>query len=152
MLGGVGGHAGIFASAHDVAAIFQMLLNKGIYGNKRYFKATTVDYFTAYNSKISHRGLGFDKPLPDEDNAGAAGDRCSGLAFGHQGFTGTCVWADPATGIVFVFLSNRVYPSGSNTKINKLNVRTTAQDFIYEALGIPVDHNRENVYKTEVNP
>ena len=152
MLGGVGGHAGIFASAHDVAAIFQMLLNKGIYGNKRYFKATTVDYFTAYNSKISHRGLGFDKPLPEEDNAGAAGDRCSGLSFGHQGFTGTCVWADPATGIVFVFLSNRVYPSGSNTKINKLNVRTTAQDFIYESLGVPVDHNRENVYKSEVTP
>ncbi len=150
MLGGVGGHAGVFASAHDVAAIFQMLLNKGVYGNKRYFKAATVDLFTAYNSKISHRGLGFDKPLPDEDNGGPAGDRCSGLAFGHQGFTGTCVWADPATGVVFVFLSNRVFPSGSNTKINKLNVRTTAQDYIYEALGVPVDHNRESVYKTEV--
>ena len=152
MLGGVGGHAGVFATAHDVAAIFQMLLNKGIYGNKRYFKAATVDLFTAYNSKISHRGLGFDKPLADEDNGGPAGDRCSGLAFGHQGFTGTCVWADPATGIVFVFLSNRVYPSGANTKINKLNVRTTAQDYIYESLGVPVDHNRASVYKTEVNP
>ena len=150
MLGGVGGHAGIFATAHDVGAIFQMLLNKGVYGNKRYFKAATVDLFTAYNSKISHRGLGFDKPLTDEDNGGPAGDRSSGLAFGHQGFTGTCVWADPATGIVFVFLSNRVFPSGANTKINKLNVRTTAQDYIYEALGVPVDHNREAVYKTQV--
>ena len=152
LLGGVGGHAGLFATAHDVGAIFQMLLNKGVYGNKRYFKAATVDLFTAYNSKISHRGLGFDKPLTDEDNGGPAGDRCSGFAFGHQGFTGTCVWADPATGIVFVFLSNRVYPSGANVKINKLNVRTTAQDYIYEALGVPVDHNRETVYKTEVNP
>ena len=150
MLGGVGGHAGVFASAHDVAAIFQMLLNKGVYGSKRYFKAATVDLFTAYNSKISHRGLGFDKPLTDEDNGGPAGDRCSGLAFGHQGFTGTCVWADPATGIVFTFLSNRVYPSGSNVKINKLNVRTTAQDYIYEAMGIPVDHNRASVYKLQV--
>ena len=150
MLGGVGGHAGIFATAHDVGAIFQMLLNKGVYGNKRYFKAATVDLFTAYNSKISHRGLGFDKPLTDEDNGGPAGDRSSGLTFGHQGFTGTCVWADPATGIVFVFLSNRVFPSGANTKINKLNVRTTAQDYIYEALGIPVDHNREAVYKAQV--
>ena len=150
LLGGVGGHAGVFATAHDVGAIFQMLLNKGVYGSKRYFKATTLDLFTAYNSKISHRGLGFDKPLPDEDDGGAASDRCSGMAFGHQGFTGTCVWADPATGIVFVFLSNRVYPSGANTKINKLNVRTTAQDYIYQSFGIPVDHNRPAVYKSEV--
>ena len=152
MLGGVGGHAGIFASAEDVAAIFQMLLNKGVYGSKRYFKAATVDLFTAYNSAISHRGLGFDKPLPDNDDGGPAGDRCSALAFGHQGFTGTCAWADPATGIVFVFLSNRVFPSGANTKINKLNVRTTAQDYIYQSLGIPVDHNRPIVYKTEIHP
>ena len=149
MVGGIGGHAGLFASAHDVAAIFQMLLNKGVYGSKRYFKPATIDLFTAYNSKLSHRGLGFDKPLPEADEAGAAGERCSGLAFGHQGFTGTCAWADPATGIVFVFLSNRVFPSGANTKINKLSVRTTAQDHIYEALGMPVDHNRPEVYKTQ---
>ncbi len=152
MLGGVGGHAGLFADAHDVAAIFQMLLNKGVYGSKRYFKPATVDMFTAYNSKISHRGLGFDKPLPDPDDAGPAGERSSGLAFGHQGFTGTCVWADPATGIVFVFLSNRVFPSGANTKITKLGVRTTAEDYIYEALGVPVDHNRAVVYRGVVNP
>jgi CubicO group peptidase (beta-lactamase class C family) len=149
MLGGVGGHAGIFATAHDVGAIFQMLLNKGVYGGKHYFKASTVNLFTAYNSKISHRGLGFDKPLPNEEDGGPAGDRCSADAFGHQGFTGTCAWADPATGIVFVFLSNRVYPSGSNTKINKLNVRTTAQDYIYEAFGIPVNHDRPTAYKAQ---
>jgi len=152
MVGGVGGHAGLFASAHDVAAIFQMLLNKGVYGTKRYFKPATIDLFTAYNSKISHRGLGFDKPLPETDDAGPAGERCSGLAFGHQGFTGTCAWADPATGIVYVFLSNRTFPSGANSKINKLNVRTTAQDYIYEALGVQVDHNRPVVYKAVVNP
>lgn len=150
LLGGVGGHAGIFATAHDVAVIFQMLLNKGFYGGKRYFKPSTIDLFTAYNSKISHRGLAFDKPATDEDDGGPAGERCSGLAFGHQGFTGTCVWADPATGILFVFLSNRVYPSGANTKINKLNVRTTAQDYIYEAFGIPVNHERINTYKAQL--
>jgi beta-N-acetylhexosaminidase len=150
MLGGVGGHAGIFASAHDVAAIFQMLINKGTYGGKRYLKAATVDKFTAYGSKISHRGLGFDKPTPDEEDGGPAGDRCSPLAFGHQGFTGTCVWADPANGIVFTLMSNRVNPSGSNTKINKLNVRTTAQDYIYESMGIPVDKTRPAAYKAQV--
>ena len=150
LLGGVGGHAGIFASAHDVAAIFQMLLNKGTYGGKRYFKASTVDMFTAYHSKISHRGLAFDKPATDEDDGGPAGDRASGLAFGHQGFTGTCAWADPSNGIVFVFLSNRVYPSGNNVKINKLNVRTVAQDYIYQAFGIPVNHDRMNTYKAQL--
>jgi CubicO group peptidase (beta-lactamase class C family) len=151
MLGGVAGHAGVFASADDVAAIFQMLLNKGVYGATRYFKAATIDLFSSYQSPISHRGLGFDKPTVDADNGGPAGDRCSGLAFGHQGFTGTCVWADPATGVVFVFLSNRVFPTAENTKINKLNVRTTAQDYIYEALGIPVNHDRPQVYKEEMN-
>jgi len=151
MLGGVGGHAGLFSTAHDVAVIFQMLANKGIYGGKRYFKQETVDKFTAYGSKISHRALGFDKPLPEEDNGGGAGDRWSALTFGHQGFTGTCVWADPASGVVFVFLSNRVYPTGANTKINKMNVRTTAQDYIYEALGIPINTQRGEVYKVQVS-
>jgi beta-glucosidase-like glycosyl hydrolase/CubicO group peptidase (beta-lactamase class C family) len=150
MLGGVGGHAGLFSTAKDVAVIFQMLLNKGTYGGKRYFKSETVDLFTAYGSKLSHRGLGFDKALPKEDDGGGAGDRWSALTFGHQGFTGTCVWADPASGVVFVFLSNRVYPSGSNTKINKLSVRTVAQDYIYESLGIPVNTQRGEVYKVQV--
>jgi len=150
LLGGVAGHAGIFASADDVAAIFQMLLNKGEYNGTRYFKPETIDYFTAYNSKLSRRGLGFDKPLVDKDDGGPAGDRCSGYAFGHQGFTGTCAWADPATGVVFVFLSNRVYPSSDNNKINKLNVRTVAQDYIYQSLGLPVNHDRPQLYKQQV--
>ncbi len=150
MMGGVAGHAGLFATAGDAAVLFQLLLNKGVYGGVRYFKAATVEQFTAYGSKLNHRGLGFDKPATDADNAGPAGDRTSGLAFGHQGFTGTCVWADPATGIVFVFLSNRVNPSADNTKINKQNVRTIAQDYIYESIGIPVNHNRMEVYKKQV--
>lgn len=149
MFGGIAGHAGLFATAQDVAAIFQMLANKGTYAGKRYLKPETVEKFTAYGSRLSHRGLGFDKALPDEESGGGAGDRWSALTFGHQGFTGTCVWADPASGVVFVFLSNRVYPSGSNTKINKLSVRTTAQDYIYESLGIPVNTQRREVYKVQ---
>ena len=149
MLGGVAGHAGIFATAHDVAAMFQMLLNKGTYGGKRYFKASTVELFTAYQSNLNHRGYAFDKPSADPETGGPAGDRTSAQAFGHQGFTGTCAWADPATGIVFVFLSNRVYPSAENAKINKLNVRTLTQDYIYESIGIPVNHTRGDVYKAQ---
>ncbi len=150
MMGGVAGHAGIFSTAHDAAVIYQMLLNKGVYGKTRFFKTATVDMFTAYTSALNHRGLGFDKPATDPDDGGPAGNRCSGQAFGHQGFTGTCTWADPATGIVFIFQSNRVFPTAENVKINKLNVRTLAQDYIYEALGVPVNHTREDLYKTQV--
>ncbi|NDC41945.1 MAG: serine hydrolase, partial [Chitinophagia bacterium] len=150
MMGGVAGHAGLFATAHDVAVIFQMLLNRGVYGGKIYFKPETVALFTAYNSALNHRGLGFDKPATGPDDGGPCGARCSGRTFGHQGFTGTCAWADPATGILFVFLSNRVCPSADNNRINKENVRTLAQDYIYEALGIPVNHDRLQLYQQQV--
>ncbi len=150
ILGGVAGHAGIFADARDVAVIFQLLMNKGEYNGVRLFKTATINYFTAYNSKLSRRALGFYKHMNDKDDAGPTGDRCSGFTFGHQGFTGTCAWADPGTGIVFVFLSNRVYPSAENNKINKLNVRTVVQDYLYQSLGIPIDHNRPSVYKQQM--
>jgi beta-N-acetylhexosaminidase len=151
LMGGVAGHAGLFATANDVAVIFQMLLNKGVYKGVRYFRKETVETFTAYNSAISRRALGFDKPDADAKNAVVTGNRCSGYTFGHQGFTGTCVWADPATGVVFVFLSNRIYPSAENTQINKLNVRTVAQDYIYEALGIPHNNNRPAVKQLQLS-
>lgn len=150
LFGGVAGHAGIFATANDVGVIFQMLLNYGAYKGKRYFKKETVEKFIAYNSKLSRRGLGFDKPNADRDDAGPEGNRSSGFSFGHQGFTGTCVWADPANGVLFVFLSNRVYPSAENNEINRLSVRTVAQDYIYESLGIPVNHNRPAIKKMQL--
>lgn len=145
MFGGVAGHAGVFANARDVAAIFQMLIQGGTYNGKRFFTPATISKFTAYNSKLSRRGLGFDKPYPEPDDAGPTGERCSGYTFGHQGFTGTCAWADPETGVVFVFLSNRVSPSADNKKINRQSTRTVSQDYIYESLGIPVNKNRGTV-------
>lgn len=149
LFGGVAGHAGVFATANDVAVIFQMLLNGGTYNNKRLFAKETVSYFSSYNSRISRRGLGFDKPSADKDDGGPAGNRVTGYAFGHQGFTGTCAWADPGTGIVFVFLSNRVNPSANNSIINKMSVRTVAQDYIYEAFGYPINRNRPNVQQQQ---
>jgi beta-glucosidase-like glycosyl hydrolase/CubicO group peptidase (beta-lactamase class C family) len=150
MLGGVAGHAGIFAGANDVAVIFQMLLNYGAYNGKRYFRKETVEKFIAYGSGISRRGLGFDKPNADRYDAGPTGERSSGYSFGHQGFTGTCVWADPVTGVLFVFLSNRVYPSAENNLINKLSVRTVAQDYVYEALGYAPNYNRPAIKKLQL--
>lgn len=135
MLGGVAGHAGIFSNVSDMAVIMQMLINGGVYKGHRYFKKTTLQTFTGFNSDISRRGFGFDKPNKARSDGGPASDLCSKTTFGHQGFTGTCAWADPETGITFVFLSNRVNPSADNQLINRLGIRTKAQSYIYEALG-----------------
>lgn len=134
MLGGVAGHAGVFATATDIGTIMQMLLNGGIYDHHRYLERTTVLDFTRYHSTISRRGFGFDKP-EKVGKGGPASDYCSKSAFGHQGFTGTCAWADPESGIVFVMLTNRVYPSAENWLITTMNIRTIAQGYIYRALG-----------------
>ena len=149
LFGGVAGHAGVFGTAQDVAAIFQMLLYGGHYRGIQYFRPETIQLFTAYGSLISRRGLGFDKPQADKYDAGPAGNRCSGYTFGHQGFTGTCAWADPETDVIFVFLSNRVNPSAENNLINKLSVRTIVQDRIYDALDIPADTGRVTVKRIQ---
>lgn len=137
MFGGVAGHAGLFSDAHDLGVIFQMLLNKGTFNGKQYFKPETVDLFTGYASNISRRGLGFDKT--EKNNASRTDPYPSryatGAVFGHTGFTGTCVWADPSTGMAFIFLSNRVYPNGgANTKLSVLNTRGKMMDVFYEAM------------------
>ena len=133
MMGGVAGHAGVFSNAYDLAAIMQMLLNGGTFNGKQYFKKQTIDLFTMYQSKTSRRGFGFDKP--EKDNATRKEPYPALLAspftFGHTGFTGTCAWADPATGLVFVYLSNRIYPDVSSTML-KLNIRTQLMD-IFES-------------------
>lgn len=133
MLGGISGHAGLFASANDVAIIMQMLLNGGEYGGKRILKESTVNTFTKKHGK-SRRGLGFDKPETDIKKASPTSKQCSPYTFGHTGFTGTCAWVDPKSKLVFVFLSNRVHPSSENKKLIEMNIRTNLQDAIYEAL------------------
>jgi len=135
MLGGVAGHAGLFSNTRELAVILQMLLNGGIYKDHRYLKTSTLKQFTGFNSDISRRAYGFDKPNKARGDGGPASHLCSKTTFGHQGFTGTCAWADPETGIIFIFLSNRVNPSAENNLINTLSVRTKAQTYIYQALG-----------------
>jgi beta-N-acetylhexosaminidase len=134
LFGGVAGHAGLFSDAYDLAVLGQMLLNGGTLNGTRYLKKETIDYFTAYQSPFSRRGLGFDKP--EKDNATRREKEAypcksaSSSTFGHTGFTGTCLWVDPAAGIVFVFLSNRVYPMESN-KLSALNVRGNLMEALY---------------------
>lgn len=135
MFGGVAGHAGLFSDAYDMAAIMQMLLNGGTFNGRRYIQKETVDLFTDYHSSISRRGYGFDKPEKDnktrKDPYPALS--VSPKTFGHTGYTGTCVWADPEVNVVYVFLSNRVNPVVKNTLLN-MNVRPKIHEAIYEAL------------------
>ncbi|TBN19021.1 glycoside hydrolase family 3 N-terminal domain-containing protein [Hyunsoonleella pacifica] len=134
MQNGVGGHAGVFSNANDVAKLMQMYLQKGFYGGKRYLSPVTIDKFNTcyYCSDDNRRGVGFDKPQLDEE-----GPTCgciSMTSFGHSGFTGTYAWADPEEEIVYVFLANRTYPHAGSNRLLKENIRTEIQRFIYEAI------------------
>ena len=135
MQGGVGGHAGIFSNANDIAKIMQLYLQKGYYGGKRYFKTTTLDKFNTcyYCESDNRRGIGFDKPQPEGEDGPTCG--CVSMtSFGHSGFTGTYAWADPDEDIVYVFLANRTYPKAETNTLLKENIRTDIQKLIYEAI------------------
>jgi len=134
MQNGIGGHAGIFSNANDVAKIMQMYLQKGFYGGKRYLSPNTIDKFNTcyYCEKDNRRGVGFDKPQLDEE--GSTCGCISMTSFGHSGFTGTYAWADPEEEIVYVFLANRTYPNAGKNLLLRKNIRTEIQRFIYEAI------------------
>lgn len=132
MLGGVAGHAGLFSNANDLGIMMQMFVQKGEYGGKRYLNTATITEFTkcqfcadpAKGGDGNRRGIGFDKPETDPAKDSPICDCVSYLSFGHQGFTGTITWADPEKQLVYVFLSNRVYPDADNNRINKMGIRS----------------------------
>ncbi|WP_347159782.1 glycoside hydrolase family 3 N-terminal domain-containing protein [Pontibacter chitinilyticus] len=132
MLGGVAGHAGLFSNANDLAILLQMDLNNGKYGGHDYFNTNVVTEFSKKQFQDSRRGLGWDKPEPE------GGGPTSALAppstFGHTGFTGTGAWVDPDNQLIYIFLSNRVYPDAGNNKLVKYNIRTRIHDVVYKAL------------------
>lgn len=134
LIGGVSGHSGLFSNTTDIAILMQMLLNKGSYGGKQYLDSITVDLFTKTQVANNRRGLGFDKPDPLNMQTGPTAEDASSFTFGHNGFTGTCTWADPANGLVYVFLSNRVYPNATNNKLASNNIRTEIMQVVYDAL------------------
>jgi CubicO group peptidase (beta-lactamase class C family) len=134
MQGGVGGHAGLFSTANDVAKIMQMYLQGGYYGGERFLDERTIKKFNTcyFCNKRVRRGVGFDKPQLEE-----SGPTCgcvSPKSFGHSGFTGTYTWADPDAELVYVFLSNRTYPSATNTLLIKSGLRTRIQQAIYDSI------------------
>lgn len=133
MLGGVSGHAGLFASAENLAAIMQMLLNEGEFKGRAYLQPSTVKLFTAKQSEKSRRGLGFDKKDASTTKPNVA-LQASAQTFGHTGFTGIGAWADPKEDLVFLFLSNRTFPSMNNNKLISMNYRVKIQEIVYKAI------------------
>ncbi|MGQ0829936.1 MAG: glycoside hydrolase family 3 N-terminal domain-containing protein [Bacteroidota bacterium] len=131
MLGGVGGHAGVFSNANDVAVMMQLFMNYGTYGDKRYIDSTTVSEFTRCQCVDNRRGLGFDKPEMNPEKDSPVCKEVSYLSFGHAGFTGTLAWADPANQLIYIFLSNRVYPDAENNKLSKSGIRSLIHQAIY---------------------
>lgn len=135
MLGGVGGHAGLFSDANDLAVMMQLFLNKGEYGGKRYIDSSTITECTKCQyCTDNRRAVGFDKPETNPKKESPVCRCVSYLSFGHSGFTGTLAWADPSNQLVYIFLSNRVCPDADENKLSKSGIRNKIQEIIYEAV------------------
>ena len=141
LLGGVGGNAGLFANSEDLAVIFQMLLNGGSYGGKEFLKPETIRKFTSQQAG-SLRGLGFD--VQTLSGTRSCSTKASASTFGHTGFTGTCVWVDPETELIYIFLSNRIHPNVNNRTLFNEGTRTRIQSLVYDALDTyPANNNKK---------
>ncbi|MDC6390866.1 serine hydrolase [Maribacter sp. PR1] len=144
LLGGISGNAGLFGAATDLAKIMQLYIQYGNYKGKQILPENVVKEFTTvqFPENDNRRGLGFDKPLLGNDtlnlNDAYPAPEVSSGSFGHSGFTGTFVWADPENHLVYIFLSNRVYPSREHRKLYELNIRSAIQQVFYKAL---MDHS-----------
>ncbi|RVU24235.1 serine hydrolase [Sandaracinomonas limnophila] len=136
LLDGISGHAGLFGNANDLAKLMQMYLQKGYYGGTQFIDPSTLNYWISYpfsKEENSRRGVGFDKPDRKKPGISAAASATE-QSFGHSGFTGTYTWVDPVHDLVYVFMSNRVYPTRNNSKLSDLNIRTGINEVIYQAI------------------
>ena len=138
MIGGVSGHAGLFSTADDMAIMCQMWLQQGNYGGVQYLDSAVLEDFTRQQFPLNdnRRGLGFDKPVPLHRDMGPTCPEVSSQSFGHSGFTGTYFWVDPKYNLIYIFLSNRVYPSAANRKLITMNIRTEIEKEIYRQMGV----------------
>ncbi|MEP0367602.1 MAG: serine hydrolase [Cyclobacteriaceae bacterium] len=135
LMKGVSGNAGLFGNAIDLSHLFQMLLNGGKYDSLQLLRPATIDLFTTcqYPANGNRRGLGFDKPLLEYDSlTSSVAKSASFQSYGHSGYTGTFVWADPKYDLLYIFLSNRVYPTRDQRAIYELNVRQQIQQLLYD--------------------
>ena len=140
MLGGISGHAGIFATANDLVKLMEMYRRMGNYGGEQLISEKTLEEYTSvqFPENNNRRGLGFDKPLLNNDTLDAKSayptKGVSPSSFGHSGFTGTFTWVDPQYELTYVFLCNRVYPTRDNNLLSEMNIRTRILQAIYDSI------------------
>lgn len=137
LMRGISGNAGLFGNAEDMAKVWHMLLNGGVWEGRRYLRPQTIDLFTTYQypANDNRRALGFDKPLLEYDSLISSVAKAATISsYGHTGFTGTLVWADPEHDFLFIFLSNRVYPTRDQKAIYQLNVRPEIHQILYNCI------------------
>jgi CubicO group peptidase (beta-lactamase class C family) len=133
LFGGISGNAGLFSNANDLAKLSQMWLNGGEYGGERLLSEETVNLFTKTKSGNSRRGLGFDKPDP-RNNTGPTSPLTPASVYGHTGYTGASFWIDPDNNMIYIFLSNRVFPQRTPNRLSTLKIKERIQDELYKAL------------------
>jgi beta-glucosidase-like glycosyl hydrolase/CubicO group peptidase (beta-lactamase class C family) len=136
MLGGVSGHAGLFSNARDLAILMQVILYKGSYGGIEFFKPETIQKFTTHHPKSIRRGIGWDMQQPHTPTTHMS-SKASYQTFGHTGFTGPVIWGDPKENLIFVFLSNRTYPTMRNGLLTRLYTRRLLHGMVYKSLQLP---------------
>lgn len=139
--GGVSGNAGLFGTASDLAKLLQMFLNDGSYGGERFIGEECIREFTHGKSPNSRRGLGFDKPDMENPDKSPTSESAPASVYGHTGYTGTAFWVDPDNELIYIFISNRVFPHRWNTKLMKMNIRPRIQSAIYSSIKDKADSN-----------
>ena len=134
MMGGVCGHAGIFSDAEDLAKLFTMYMNGGSYGGKEFIDPAILKHFTTRHPLSTRRGIGFDMKELDTRKKILTSKLASSATYGHTGFTGTCAWNDPESGLTYIFLSNRTYPTMRNGQLMNLAIRERIHSRAYKAI------------------
>ena len=140
MLGGISGHAGLFATSNDLMKLMELYRRMGSYGGEQIINRSVLEEYTKvqFPDNSNRRGIGFDKPLlnnsqlPTKEAYPTYG--ASPSSFGHSGYTGTFAWVDPEKEVSYIFFSNRVYPTRNNNLISSLNIRGSILQAIYDSI------------------
>ena len=140
MLGGISGHAGLFATANDLMKLMELYRRFGEYGGEQLINREVFERYTKvqFPENNNRRGLGFDKPLINNAELSQKDSyptrSATPQSFGHSGYTGTFVWIDPVYEISYIFFSNRVYPTRNNNLLSDMNIRTNILQAVYDSI------------------
>ena len=133
-MGGVAGHAGLFATAEDLSRYVRMILHGGELDGKRILSPLGLQAMTTPQSPAGKpaRGLGWDIDSP---YASPRGDLFTKKSFGHTGFTGTSIWVDPPSGAYVILMTNRVHPKPGRGSV--VSLRSRVASAVAAAISLP---------------